>query len=230
MLLGGEAGNAAVVARARANSGRAEQTGPRARRSSRGEAWKDSSGELLAARPPAHYLDYFHCSLLPSPDSQWLADNGWVWHPVGIVRTWSAARWLGENPYESEDGASVRALCWRDYRWDSPLCWLDDHTLAVWGYGTEDRALLPAARLFDVRSGSELRWFPGPRGELFSDGRYLFASEAASGTTVWDPATGERLLHDPALHATHLHRASGVLLSALEDGSFEAARLAGSSL
>src|SRR5579885_1702920 len=38
---------------------------------------------------PEHYLDYFHCSLSISPSQEWIADNGWIWSPVGSVESWS---------------------------------------------------------------------------------------------------------------------------------------------
>lgn len=106
------------------------------------------TGELLTARAfapyerggplPEHYLDYFHGGLAVSPDGRFVADNGWVWSPTGAVVAWDLHRWLRENPWESEDGPSRRPLCWRDYFWDGPLCWVDNDRLAVWGYGTDD--------------------------------------------------------------------------------------------
>ena len=62
---------------------------------------------------PEHYLDYFHGTLAVSPDQQWIVDDGWVWAPAGIPRTWNFRRWIEENPWESEDGPSVRWLCQR---------------------------------------------------------------------------------------------------------------------
>ncbi len=91
---------------------------------------------------PEHYLDYFHCLLLLSPDQQYVVDNGWVWHPSGRVDCWNMCRWLNENVWESEDGESKKSLCWRSYYWDGPLCWIDNHRLAVWGYGQDDEWLI----------------------------------------------------------------------------------------
>ena len=71
---------------------------------------------------PAHYLDYFHAGLMASPNGEWIADNGWIWHPVGAVRIWSLRKWVEENVWESEDGPSLRTLCRRDYFWGKPLC------------------------------------------------------------------------------------------------------------
>ena len=82
------------------------------------------SGRLLTARThasaapgerPEHYLDYFHGRLHLSPDGRWLADDGWVWSPVGLPVIWNLGRWLDGNPWESEDGPSRQRLCQRAY-------------------------------------------------------------------------------------------------------------------
>ena len=184
---------------------------------------RPTSYETGEARP-AHYLDYFHAGLLASPSGEHIADNGWVWHPVGIVRTWSLQRWVQENPWESEDGPSLRALCWRDYFWGKPLCWLDDLTLAVWGYGDDDDFIIPAVQIFDVATGRESRWFAGPDGELVFD-IYLFASSLEHGTTVWDEKTGERLHSEPDLKPECYHPGAKAFISLLQDGRFQINRL-----
>jgi len=92
---------------------------------------------------PPHYLDYFHSQLSVSPGQQFIADNGWVWQPFGVVETWNLRHWLEANVWESEDGDSKKTLCLRDY-WDGPLCWIDDNRLVVWGYGLESQWQIPA--------------------------------------------------------------------------------------
>ncbi len=142
---------------------------------------------------PEHYLDYFHANLVVSPDSTRIADSGWVWHPVGIVQSWSLERWLNQNVWESEDGSSLKSFCLRDYSWDEPMCWLDNERLAVWGYGSDEENLMPAVTLFNAVSGEELGWFPGPkRGELGFD-EYLFACSNWQ-TSAWDVDSEERVL------------------------------------
>lgn len=173
------------------------------------------TGELLTARTigkklsytqnPEHYLDYFHGGLCVSPDQQWIVDNGWMWHPVGTVVAWNVARWIRENPWESEDGPSQLNLCERDYYWDGPLCWINERLVAVWGYGDDEVDLIPAVRLFDVVDEKEIGWFAGPEGTLVFD-EYLFALSEKQGLTAWDVATGERVLTDPDFHPTHYHR------------------------
>ncbi len=179
--------------------------------------------EAEETRPP-HYLDYFHCGLSVSPNQKFVADNGWCWAPCGIVATWSIPRWLQENVWESEDGPTKKYLCQRAYKWDAPLCWIDDQHLAVWGYGEDDEWLIPAARIFDVTTGSQIRWFPGPKGTLAFD-EYLF-SWASEGISVWDIVSGERLVIDNSLHPVGYHPGSKCFLSIEENGALKLSRLA----
>ncbi len=189
--------------------------------------------ESLAARPPIiysrgvsdspHYLDYFHCGLTVSPDNRWIAEDGWIWHPLGQVRAWSLIDWMERNPYESEDGDSVQELCRRDYFWDGPLCWIGDTTLAVWGLGDWDDGekevdVTPGIRIFDVALGTELRSFPGsylapegtsptqPTGGWMAFDKWLFAISPEHGTGVWNVVTGEHLHHDPGIVPHRNHR------------------------
>ncbi len=176
-----------------------------------------------AARPE-HYLDYFHGGLTTSPDHKYLADTGWVWAPIGVIATWSIERWLDGNAWESEDGPSKRYLCQREYFWDGPLCWLNGRELAIWGYGQDDECMIPAVRIFDVPTGEQVRWFPGPNGNLVFDG-HLFSSSAEEGTTVWDIASGERLLAEPMLAPIGYHAGSKAFLSLLDNGEVLLSRL-----
>jgi hypothetical protein len=173
---------------------------------------------------PKHYLDYFHCSLSVSPGQRYVADNGWAWHPVGSVETWSLPRWLNENVWESENGDSRRCLCWRGYYWDGPLCWIDECRLAVWGYGQEDTELIPAACIFDVRSGKQDSWFAGPKGSMVYDD-YLFSFDKDEGFSVWDVATGERLLYEPGFCPGGYHRAAKRFLTVMDTGLVRISRL-----
>jgi hypothetical protein len=181
-----------------------------------------ATGEPLTAREfspyepgkaaPEHYLDYFHGALHLSPSGRWLADDGWVWHPVGIPCVWELRPWLTENVWESEDGPSRRNLCLRSYHWDSPMCWVGENLLAVSGIGGDDQALLPGVRIFDVMTGIEVQAFAGPAGALFADGRRLYAA-APSGLEVWDPITGERTGLLPGFVPSRHHRGTGELAS-----------------
>jgi hypothetical protein len=192
------------------------------------------TGELLTARTfapyerggprPDHYLDYFYGGLAVSPDGRFVAEDGWVWSPTGAVIVWDLHRWLRENPWESEDGPSRRSLCWRDYFWDGPLCWVGNDRLAVWGYGTDDEWLVPAVRVFDAASGREAHWFAGPRGEMAFDG-VLFSTDVVEATSVWDVDTGERLLRDAAFCPHRYHPGAKTFLTPLPGGHFRITRL-----
>jgi hypothetical protein len=175
---------------------------------------------------PEHYLDYFHCGLTVSPNQEYVVDNGWVWHPVGIVTTWNIRRWLHDNPWESEDGESKKSLCYRDYHWDGPLCWIGDDRLALWGYGNDDDWLIPAVRIFTATSGREERWFAGPKGQLVFD-EYLFSAAADEGLSVWDASSGERLLQEASFCPRAYHRGAKAFLTLNEDGLVQMSRLRG---
>ncbi len=185
-------------------------------------------------------LDYFHAHLLVSPDSKWIVDNGWVWHPVGIVRSWNLNAWVERNPFESEDGPSIRDLAMRSYYWDGPICWLDEKSVAIWGWGGDADWLIPAIRLIDVVSGKELSWFAGPQvrsaqawppkklaTSLFFD-TYLVSVSSDVGTAVWDVATGEQLLHAASFVPIGYHPQSKDYLTVTKDG-FRCSQLVASS-
>lgn len=204
------------------------------------------TGELLTARSvpeyrgneprPERYLDYFHGRLFVSPRQTMIADDGWVWHPAGIVTTWSLSRWLDENVWESEDGPTRKSLSMREYCWGRPLCWIDEQTLAVWGHGSDDEWMIPAVTLWDVPSGREIDWFAGPEiadhdeigwregpvgagGMLFFD-RYLFSSSSRYGVGVWDISDGACVHHDPQLAPKRYHSRTREFLSVLPDGGW----------
>src|SRR5206468_60469 len=115
------------------------------------------------------------------------------------------------------DGESKKSLCWRDYYWDGPLCWIDDRRLAVWGYGRDDEWLIPAACVFDVVTGEQDRWFAGPKGSLTFD-EYLFSYDPIEGTCVWDVATGERLVQERDFCPDGYHREAKHFVSLLSNG------------
>jgi hypothetical protein len=157
---------------------------------------------------PEHHLDYFHGALLPSPGGTRIADDGWVWHPVGIPMTWSLEQWLGGAKWEAEDGPSMCRLVWRAYRWNNPMCWLDEDHFVLGGIGNDDEAMLDGVEVFHAETGVRTGVFAGPNGRLFFDGRRLY-SAAASGLEIWDPDTGERTGMVPGFVPTHRHAGSG---------------------
>lgn len=81
------------------------------------------TGELLTGRDPTsdergeaepgHRLDYFHGAIVASPDGRRVADDGWVWSPVGIPVAWSVAAGrerLGVRGRPEQDQARVARL------------------------------------------------------------------------------------------------------------------------
>lgn len=173
---------------------------------------------------PAHYLDYFHGELFVSPNNGWIAEYGWMWHPIGYVRCWNVGQWLHNNIWESEDGPSLKRLAEAAYFWNGPLCWTEDHTLAIWGLGQDEEDMIPAVRLFDVTNGRQERWFYGPERGLLVFDQYLF-SASVNGMSVWDVETGDRLLHDPSLNPRSYHHGTKQFLTMLPDGSFQLSQL-----
>jgi len=195
------------------------------------DAFDPRTGEPLSRRPPgesqAHQLEYASSGLSVSPDGVWLVDNGFTAEGAGLVSAFALAPWLDGNPWEPEDGPSKRYLCQRWDFWDGPLTWLDDGTLAVFGYGPSRVSMIPAVILFDVASGEPLRWFPGPQGPLVHDA-YLFSMDQ-SGVSVWDSSTGERLLHDAGFQPQRYHPGARQFLSTNPEADlFVVSRLAGS--
>lgn len=199
-----------------------------------------SDGRLLSERGPTsyrngeerpqHYLDYFHGALYLSPKETHVLDDGWVWHPVGIPVVWSIDRWLSRNVWESEDGATKKEVCGRDYYWDHGIAWLDEEMVAIGGIGDDDNEMVEGARIFDITSTasagpgwrSDLLWarevttFAGPAGKFFSDRKWLYSS-AAAGLSRWDVKTGARTGHIENFHPTHHHLGAGELVQLLDD-------------
>ncbi|KAG8150287.1 hypothetical protein [Burkholderia catarinensis] len=173
---------------------------------------------------PAHYLDYFHGRLVPSPDGSRLFDDGWVWQPLSIPRAWSMAAWLDANPFESEDGPSAVGLTQRD-DWDTPACWVDNRHIAYWGLADWDEDEFaetgqgPGVRILDTTSTPQsqdqripMTSEPDRVGNLFSDGASLYVATPA-GTTIWDVASGAPLGQLPGFVARRHDPIRGSLLA-----------------
>lgn len=145
---------------------------------------------------PEHYLDYFHGKLIPSPNNNQLFDDGWVWHPLSVPRTWSIKKWLTTYPWESEDGDSIIDFPIGD-DWSVPACWIDDQHIAMWGIPIWDKD-----EEMEMRQGSGIAIYSLSNAQatieksirianknkcnyLFSNGRHLYVVTDA-GTTIWD--------------------------------------------
>lgn len=186
------------------------------------------TGRLLTAREtpryvldqprPDHYLDYFHGPLAISPDATYILDDGWVWGAVGYPAAWDINAWLTTNVWESEDGASLVHLPWRE-EWDKPFCWLDAGRVAAWGVGEDESDTFDGARILSLSAGARvMKRFAGPSGAFFSDGVRLFSS-AEDGLSIWDVEAGARTARIDGFRPTRQHR-----------GSRELAEIAGRTL
>lgn len=208
------------------------------------EAQKDQETQPLEDIPN---LDYFHGKLIASPDGTWLADTGWVWAPVGLVRTYSFQQWL-ENPWESENGDSVRYF-FQTEDWDLPIAWLDHNRLAVWGQvdvdllDEEDWADIgdqPAIAVFDVRTGQLTQAirsvpafalastltdppapFPYPLAELAILGDRAFLWGNGVPLQAWRFSTGalEEILRETGHYPTIYHPEAGVFIELTLEGN-----------
>lgn len=185
----------------------------------------ERSTDWLKGEPrPPHYLDYFHDLPIISPNGEWIAEDGWVWTPVGVTRVWDLQRWLGENVWESEDGPSCQRLTQRRYFWGGPICWISNHELAIWGIGDDEEWIQPAIQPFEAETGRRLRWFAGvPRGALYFD-KYLF-SVTKTTTEIWDIEAGARLATIPDFTPLTFHPRTHQFLSVLPDGKLQLSRL-----
>jgi hypothetical protein len=172
------------------------------------DATDAATGERLTDRPDTTEdpLDYFHGALYVSPGGDWLLDDGWVWHPIGVPIAWNLRRWLTTNPDELD--ADHPWLCTRDYHWDVPMCWLDASTAVISGLGHDDDDMPAGVILFDAATRAEIRRFEGPRGALFADGRHLYAA-APDGLETWDPSTGRRIGQQPGFVPSRHDPATG---------------------
>lgn len=73
-----------------------------------------------------NYLDYFHSMVHVSPNHKNFLSNGWVWHPVGIIRCFSVERF-----YETYELGSTEIDYGSGYNWDRPCAFIDDDTFVI---------------------------------------------------------------------------------------------------
>jgi hypothetical protein len=92
-----------------------------------------STGKQLTERvvqydkqKPINYLDYFHSSLIVSPDELSFISNGWVWQPFDVMLLWKIQDFL--HQYELKNYC-LSFLETSGYNWDRPLCWIDNQTI-----------------------------------------------------------------------------------------------------
>lgn len=71
-------------------------------------------------------LDYFHSLLHVSPDGKYVLSNGWVWHPVDMIRYFSV-----ESLVRGEEQEGARIDYFGGYNWDRPLAFVSDVDFVV---------------------------------------------------------------------------------------------------
>jgi hypothetical protein len=58
--------------------------------------------KLIIITVTGHHLEYFWCSLHVSPDQKHICTYGWMWHPVGFIKTFSIDDWMKGNLFAME--------------------------------------------------------------------------------------------------------------------------------
>ena len=140
-----------------------------------------------------NYLDYFHCRLHISPDGRYIADDGWVWHPAAVVRIWDLQYWHQQNPLESECGESVWTVDNRIDNWGLPMCFIDNNTLALWGYGPDGHSMFSIVQILDLQKQTRKGMFAVERPKyMFYDSSHLVIVHD-EGLSLWLIETKERV-------------------------------------
>ncbi len=93
-------------------------------------------------RPPEHYLDYFHDAIAVSPDGWHVADDGWVWHPVGMPTIWSLSRWLDGSVWNPKNALAVTGGAFAPIT-GTRRCWIGAEKMAISGIDADDDAMVP---------------------------------------------------------------------------------------
>ncbi len=192
-----------------------------------------ATGNKVVAHPEEFDLDKceafdrgasFHGELLVSPDQNWLVDNAWEWHPVGVVSSWSIKNWIDKNPWEFISSESLLNHTSKEYVWGQSICWINNTTVCIGGWGRDDCQNLPAVSFFDVQTGDRIDWFFGPDGVLVFD-EYLYAFVKDKGIQVWDINEGVCLLEDLSANVRHYHPAGKYFIDYTENGEWCTRRL-----
>ena len=150
-----------------------------------------ATGECLTERDVSygteHYVDFYHGGLTLSPSGRWLLDDGWVWHPVGVLSAIDMRKWA-EDRYAAEHGLTVSDP---ENEWNRPLAWLDDDVVAVQRIGGIWNEMVDGVTLFRAPAFEEIGHFYGPAGRMWAH-RGRLHTVTHEGMEVWDPADGAR--------------------------------------
>lgn len=137
---------------------------------------------ILTEREDTERDDYFNSYLTISPDNTYIANNGWVWHPVGMIKIIRLDKWLTQNPFEAD--ISDNYMLQVEYLWDRPQCWINENQLAVYGFCNSDLHIVDGVLIMDIITDNILDWFPGPAGNLIFD-KYIYSIDRENGLSIW---------------------------------------------
>ncbi len=137
-------------------------------------------------------LDYFFGAMTASPSGKSLASFGWVWQPVGAVRTVDVDAWLESG---AEPPPGVGGLILADW-WDDAVCWISETQVALIGEdpaGDDPEVFLNRREgvvIVNASTGARERFIRGIEASAFGcDGARLYA--LGPSTHVISLASGE---------------------------------------
>jgi len=178
------------------------------------EAWRFNKGQLSE----------FSGRLTVSPNQQWLVNDGWRWGPMGCLSAFNLQHWINKNVWEADNGPTKLNLTIKEYFWGAPSCWVNDNTLCVWGQGTDDENIISAAVLYDLYTGEQIDWFPGPGRGLFVYDKLLYTTEDES-FYAWDITNGNQVIHEKGFSPQLYHETSCQFLDYKGKGIFMLAKI-----
>jgi len=207
--------------------------------------WEEISEQKREDGPASAHTE-FKSSVYISPDNKWIVEDGWVWHPVGVIVRWDFKHWIEKNKWEADLGNSIKTIRTAEYSWGNPIEWLDNDRLLVWGFGDDDDYMLPAVMIYDINTCKEINWFFGPDNSITYDG-YLFSWNQKSmwakhsidsdsyyketrenGTgifCVWDIETGELIQKDNSIKPVAYNRKTKKFITIAGRGKFKLSKL-----
>lgn len=155
-----------------------------------------------------------------SPDNRRVASVGWIWHPVGVAFSFDVVEWVANNPWEPERGISKRSYAIWDYFWESPIVWLDERRICIWGVQPEFAdAPSDCAAIFDADTEEQLLSIDGPTIDLFEYDEYLFSgTHDSKGLSIWSVKDGSLLHIQNEMEIDRYLRSSKEFVSFEEDG------------
>ncbi|MDQ3634207.1 MAG: hypothetical protein M3405_06815 [Acidobacteriota bacterium] len=159
----------------------------------------------------SNYFDYFHSSLLMSPDAKHFTSNGWVWSPYDIITVYQTEKFIQE--FEMSN-TKINFEIVDGYNWDRPLCWVNNTTLGI-GYNKKEdeeiKGIYPSEIIFvDILKNEMIKRiefegfafsdYGAVEGELFFDSssKHFIGLNKQSGLLITD-SNGKEIYKDSNL-------------------------------